>query len=679
MTTTLTEPRRLRSIRLFLSSTFRDLQLERDYLLKTVFPQIESFCAERRIDFVVIDLRWGITDEDARGGKVVQICLEELERSHPIFIGLLAERYGWVPRRADLAPFESQLLEYPSLNDWLAEELSVTEMEFRQAIEFTKTKGLRPFFYFRDPSLTNELADPALTDAYFETHSNNQAKLKRLKADLSTKFSLRPPYAEIVALGEWIIADLTQAIEKIFPQTGLPSAIDLRRDYQAFIGNQLAAAYVPAEEFSELVEANQIVGVFGPSGCGKSGLLAYWAQRQRAAGDLVIERYLRFSRLPDLATVFSQIAQELEQHLALHPPGADQTVEPPKLLQAIERAGISKRVVWIFIDDLDAPADWTATSNWLPREMPTNVTLVFSAGQDAEVPFSCQRIAIPPLDQAAKRAIVTGRLKKFGKTLAPQHVQRVAECKTTDNPLFLTAVLDELRLIGEHEKLMSRLESLLACRQLENLLQLVLLRLEKDGHRDVQTALLTCLARAPAGLSESAIMEATGASRYLLSEQLVTLGAIIFFDGERVSFRNAAWQTAVTNRYLSEGKGARELASILFEARNLEAAAIHFDPRHEDDQVLCRIRQGRALRPVRELSSEIYRALICHLRLRVRSEERLSGAVIAGTLLLSDGASLADFTIVTSTSGFEHLVVNFRVIRQPADALPVAAENAYVE
>ena len=44
-----------------------------------------------------VDLRWGVTDEQKAEGAVLPICLAEIELSRPYFIGLLGERYGWVP------------------------------------------------------------------------------------------------------------------------------------------------------------------------------------------------------------------------------------------------------------------------------------------------------------------------------------------------------------------------------------------------------------------------------------------------------------------------------------------------------------------------------------------------------------------------------------------------------
>ena len=50
-----------REVRVFLSSTFQDMGLERDALLKYAFPELRKFCEERGLNFVEVDLRWGIT------------------------------------------------------------------------------------------------------------------------------------------------------------------------------------------------------------------------------------------------------------------------------------------------------------------------------------------------------------------------------------------------------------------------------------------------------------------------------------------------------------------------------------------------------------------------------------------------------------------------------------------
>lgn len=83
-------------IRVFVSSTFRDMGAKRDHLVKFVFPKLRKLCESRGVIWTDIDLRWGITEEQSAEGKVLPICLAEISKCRPCFIGLLGERYGHV-------------------------------------------------------------------------------------------------------------------------------------------------------------------------------------------------------------------------------------------------------------------------------------------------------------------------------------------------------------------------------------------------------------------------------------------------------------------------------------------------------------------------------------------------------------------------------------------------------
>jgi len=63
-----------RTIRVFVSSTFRDMQEDRDYLVKFVFPQLRKLCESRGVTWGEVDLRWGITEEEAAEGKLLPLC-----------------------------------------------------------------------------------------------------------------------------------------------------------------------------------------------------------------------------------------------------------------------------------------------------------------------------------------------------------------------------------------------------------------------------------------------------------------------------------------------------------------------------------------------------------------------------------------------------------------------------
>lgn len=72
-----------RTVRVFVSSTFRDMHAERDHLVKVVFPALRERLDPYRVDLVEIDLRWGITEAQAEDGRVLSLCLAEIEACRP--------------------------------------------------------------------------------------------------------------------------------------------------------------------------------------------------------------------------------------------------------------------------------------------------------------------------------------------------------------------------------------------------------------------------------------------------------------------------------------------------------------------------------------------------------------------------------------------------------------------
>ncbi len=100
--------------RVFISSTFRDLIRER-HILQEVFSQLRSECRERGHDLKVVDLRWGISVEEQRQGRTMEVCLQEIAHCQsisprPNFLVLLGDRYGWEPAPDRIETTEFQRL-----------------------------------------------------------------------------------------------------------------------------------------------------------------------------------------------------------------------------------------------------------------------------------------------------------------------------------------------------------------------------------------------------------------------------------------------------------------------------------------------------------------------------------------------------------------------------------------
>ena len=164
--------KRLKTIRVFISSTFRDMHSERDLLVRFVFPELKERCLKRGLYLVDIDLRWGVTEEEAKTGQIVKICLDEIDRSRPFFIGFLGERYGYVPESYN-APDEKRF-------DWLKglkKGYSITALEILYGVLKYPDMKERAFFYFRDPSFIKDVPSLKLSDVKAE----NEVAVKELK------------------------------------------------------------------------------------------------------------------------------------------------------------------------------------------------------------------------------------------------------------------------------------------------------------------------------------------------------------------------------------------------------------------------------------------------------------------------------------------------------------------
>lgn len=119
---------------IFVSSTFCDMDQERDSIKFHVIPRLNERYRNRFVQFQIIDLRVGINTEDLaseeeRENHILDICLKKIGQSRPFFICLLGKRYGWIPSEQRwqavynaLSPQERPLLEQGSGR-------SVTELE----------------------------------------------------------------------------------------------------------------------------------------------------------------------------------------------------------------------------------------------------------------------------------------------------------------------------------------------------------------------------------------------------------------------------------------------------------------------------------------------------------------------------------------------------------------------
>ena len=284
-----------RTLRLFLSSTFRDFGEERDLLVRQVFPALRARLKDRFVELVDVDLRWGITVEQAERGEVLPICLAEIDRARPYFIGILGERYGWIPPSDGFAP---DLIER---QPWLKKHQggkSVTELEILHGVLNNRRMKGRAFFYFRSPGYAKAKGGDYVP-ASPEDRSRQQDLKRRIKASSYPVVGYRDPES----LAKRIERDLWKLLDAEFPATSVPDAFEREAMRHEAYATPRRRLYLGGERYqaqlaSALESGEQRIVVEGASGGGKSALLANFFEgyRKRFSRHPVHEHYLEIGR-----------------------------------------------------------------------------------------------------------------------------------------------------------------------------------------------------------------------------------------------------------------------------------------------------------------------------------------------------------------------------------------------
>lgn len=135
----------MKTIRLFVSSTFKDMDVERDALRTIVVPHLNACFAGKGLYIQLVDLRHSVETNAAlspeeREKRVFDICVDEIEDCKPFFIGLVGHRYGWIPDLRRMRPDVSLSDVLPSDFPLSPAEISVTVYEFVRGLFNSRDK-----------------------------------------------------------------------------------------------------------------------------------------------------------------------------------------------------------------------------------------------------------------------------------------------------------------------------------------------------------------------------------------------------------------------------------------------------------------------------------------------------------------------------------------------------------
>lgn len=511
-----------RTIRVFISSTFRDMQEERDYLVKFAFPELRKRCNERYIDFVEVDLRWGITEEQSERGEVLPICLAEIENCRPYFIGILGERYGYVPESIPIEILSDQL--------WLNEhkEKSITELEIIHGVLKNDQMSIRSFFYFRDPAFIDRI--PEDQHKNFMTESPlAKKKLDTLKEQIR-KYSpnIRENYRDPKLFSDMVLNDLWTAIDEEYPAASEPDLLKRMEEEQDAFAQSFARIYIKPEDVFSNVDCHVRSGVsplvvLGEQGAGKSALLANWGIKYRVEHpeDFLFFHFISSSpKNSDSTFMIARLIAEIQKRYDL----AEEIFTSAEKLYAalpfyLARTKPDKGRIVIVLDGLDQLEDKNNALElgWLPDNFPPHVIVIVSANTGKSLDALKRRgwssLHVDRLKYEQRRKLVNIYLGQYRKSLREDRLDRIVLSDNTGNPLFLLTLLEELRVYGMHEKLDERIEIYSSSKTTEELFSRILDRYEDDYEVDrpgLVRDVVSYIWAARNGLTESELLELLG-------------------------------------------------------------------------------------------------------------------------------------------------------------------------
>jgi tetratricopeptide (TPR) repeat protein len=550
---------------------------ERDELVKRVFPQLRHLCEDRDVAWSYVDLRWGVPEELIADGHLLPICLAEIDRCSPFFIGILGERYGTVPDSVprELLERESWLLSCPNA--------SITEIEIRHGFHNQKDQSDCAFFYFRE-SASHDEESP--TGRLPDNTNIGSSRLLQLKQEIALRASRKPViYRSVEQLANSVLRDLSQTIDILFPKMGSLDPIDREYVDHELYARSRARFYIPRSGYFERLTEHACgsgppLFVLGQSGSGKSSLLAAW-MHQYAMTEPEIPVTSHFvgssSSSSNWRAMVVRVMMELARQFGIEETIPVASPELPAVFEAWLRLAASRGRYVLILDGIDQMETVTTDIelSWLPRLVPAEARLVISTTSIPEnlTERKWPTLYVELLDPDERRHLIRSYLSEYGKLLNARYENQISLSSQCGNALYLRVLLDELCLHPDSRTLDQPIQRYLSTTDIPQLLARVLDRYEADYDRNragLVHDVLTYLWASRRGLSEGELFDLLGTKdsplpyafwspfRFALDRHLVDKRGL--FDFSHKNFRDA-----VEARYLAGKPEQRNAALSLAE------------------------------------------------------------------------------------------------------------------
>lgn len=537
-----------KQIRVFLSSTFLDMQKERDALVK-LFRQLAEEGRKHKISITLLDLRWGITDDQKRNGMVISTCLQEIDNSRPFFIGLIGDRYGWVPSTEEFNAGDL-LLKFPDLQQYSEKNLSITEIEMRYGVLDNK-KVLNSIFLLKSGIIPESV--------------NHETLIRDISTSSHTRLFT---YDSLQTLVDIVRKEFITIIDEEAKEEDSNPLARLTEN-QERIRYEKSEKYIKIGNYHERLNGwceapDSVLTVTGLPGVGKSSLISAWLKEAENKFDHVIYYFIGEDGNADsplniqkyfinkLDTIYG-LNLELNHKKDIYDWGDDYTDELEFALNESVKTGDKLLLVLDGLDHL-APTSLNYLLIWLP-EVPTGVKMLLSTSSNHVTYHALTEARNFPMIQLQEfshkeaKEIIYHVLSHFGKDLDLSLVKKLTSNHLFRNGAILRILLDDLLAYGDHESIPAQVGKYASALNIYDFFGLIIERAEDFYGKEIVRKLLIILMLSKHGLEEADIRQILKLEPLEWSELYCGLRNYIKFADGKFTLRFPEFLEVVKYRY----------------------------------------------------------------------------------------------------------------------------------
>lgn len=455
----------------FVSSTFRDMHFERDAIRDITAPELNEEARKHHDEFDFCDLRWDIntgdldTDEGSR--KVLDVCLDEIDRCKPPMVVLLGYRYGWIPDSELIrTAAERKHLELDDL------ERSVTALEIEYGSLCDRAKFDNTLFYFRE--IEGEAPSDYLSED--EEHAQKVAALKQRIEDMTggriKHYTLcwnGEGFDGVKEFAEMLAEDIKEMLLPEWQKNENLTPFERERwTHELFVREKdsiFRARQTEAEELLAKIIEQPLTIIKGAVGSGKSTLLSHLAV-ELAKTDWTVLPFI--SGLTTASDTAMEIIQntiyyiEEQQHTEHFVEEKDpQTGERKshsiddwrnKLAEICAEFTHAGNKLMILLDAADQlmPSEERDKLYFIPTSVWENLHFVMTCTPDFPTGSRpCE--VLRELTEADKQQVIDGILNRNGRELSTPVREAIVKLDSSDNPLYLSLLVQRLLMMNRED------------------------------------------------------------------------------------------------------------------------------------------------------------------------------------------------------------------------------------